>query len=280
MARARSPSRPSMAPRVPPGSAPGEHAPIAGWPPWPSGRSGRCQPPVKSADVVTSLLPWASVGGVTAVPAVSIVTGGAHVATPRGIPCRGGRGSERGGAPAGQGHDVRAGHRAGRRLPLVDARPRARARSRRARPQHRRRTRRDRGPGEPGGGRRPRGAAAREPSTTRRPATSRASSCSPAFRGTESPDSRSAEPPRLAGVSDVPEVPAELARLRSSIDNIDAALVHLLAERFKCTQQVGRLKAEQRLPAADPRARGAADRAAAGARRRAPASTRCSPRRS
>jgi len=53
-------------------------------------------------------------------------------------------------------------------------------------------------------------------------------------------------------VSDVPEVPDELARLRSSIDNIDAALVHLLAERFKCTQQVGQLKAERRLPPADP----------------------------
>ncbi len=49
-----------------------------------------------------------------------------------------------------------------------------------------------------------------------------------------------------------PQVPAELLRLRSSIDNIDAALVHLLAERFKCTQQVGRLKAEQNLPPADP----------------------------
>ena len=49
-----------------------------------------------------------------------------------------------------------------------------------------------------------------------------------------------------------PEVPAELVRLRSSIDNIDAALVHLLAERFKCTQQVGRLKAEHNLPPADP----------------------------
>lgn len=46
--------------------------------------------------------------------------------------------------------------------------------------------------------------------------------------------------------------PPELVRLRSSIDNIDAALVHLLAERFKCTQQVGRLKAEQHLPPADP----------------------------
>ena len=49
-----------------------------------------------------------------------------------------------------------------------------------------------------------------------------------------------------------PQVPAELLRLRSSIDNIDAALVHLLAEWFKCTQQVGRLKAEQNLPPADP----------------------------
>ncbi|QMU78969.1 chorismate mutase [Streptacidiphilus sp. PB12-B1b] len=45
---------------------------------------------------------------------------------------------------------------------------------------------------------------------------------------------------------------AELARLRDSIDNIDAAIVHMLAERFKCTQEVGRLKAEYRLPPADP----------------------------
>ena len=48
------------------------------------------------------------------------------------------------------------------------------------------------------------------------------------------------------------EVPPELARLRGSIDNIDAALVHILAERFKCTQKVGRLKAEHTLPPADP----------------------------
>lgn len=45
---------------------------------------------------------------------------------------------------------------------------------------------------------------------------------------------------------------AELDRLRSSIDNMDAALVHLLAERFKVTQQVGLLKAEHGLPPADP----------------------------
>jgi chorismate mutase len=44
---------------------------------------------------------------------------------------------------------------------------------------------------------------------------------------------------------------AELERLRGSIDNIDAALVHLLAERFKFTQEVGRLKAGAGLPPAD-----------------------------
>jgi chorismate mutase len=49
----------------------------------------------------------------------------------------------------------------------------------------------------------------------------------------------------------VTEPIAELTRLRGSIDNIDAALVHLLAERFKCTQQVGRLKAEAGMPPAD-----------------------------
>ena len=45
---------------------------------------------------------------------------------------------------------------------------------------------------------------------------------------------------------------AALAEIRASIDNIDAALVHMLAERFKNTQTVGRLKAEHNLPAADP----------------------------
>ena len=49
----------------------------------------------------------------------------------------------------------------------------------------------------------------------------------------------------------VTEPIAELTRLRGSIDNIDAALVHLLAERFKCTQQVGHLKAEAGMPPAD-----------------------------
>jgi chorismate mutase len=43
-----------------------------------------------------------------------------------------------------------------------------------------------------------------------------------------------------------------LKRYRESIDNIDAALVFLLAERFKVTQAVGRYKADAKLPAADP----------------------------
>ncbi len=44
----------------------------------------------------------------------------------------------------------------------------------------------------------------------------------------------------------------KLLGLRQSIDNIDAALVHLLAERFKFTQEVGWLKATSGLPASDP----------------------------
>ncbi len=45
---------------------------------------------------------------------------------------------------------------------------------------------------------------------------------------------------------------ATLAAFRQSIDNIDAALVHMLAERFRITQSVGRYKAENNLPPADP----------------------------
>ncbi len=43
-----------------------------------------------------------------------------------------------------------------------------------------------------------------------------------------------------------------LQRYRESIDNIDAALVFMLAERFKITQAVGEHKAKSALPAADP----------------------------
>lgn len=43
-----------------------------------------------------------------------------------------------------------------------------------------------------------------------------------------------------------------LDSFRRSIDNIDAALVFLLAERFSITKKVGRYKAEAGLPPADP----------------------------
>ena len=47
------------------------------------------------------------------------------------------------------------------------------------------------------------------------------------------------------------ETTAELRDLRQSIDNVDAALIHMLAERFRFTQQVGRLKARAGLPLSD-----------------------------
>ena len=53
-------------------------------------------------------------------------------------------------------------------------------------------------------------------------------------------------------MSDTARAERLLAELRSSIDNLDAILVHTLAERFRCTMAVGRLKAEHDLPPADP----------------------------
>ena len=49
-----------------------------------------------------------------------------------------------------------------------------------------------------------------------------------------------------------PDIKAQLGNYRQSIDNIDAALVHMLAERFRCTKEVGVLKAKYNLPPADP----------------------------
>lgn len=43
-----------------------------------------------------------------------------------------------------------------------------------------------------------------------------------------------------------------LAAYRRSIDNFDAALIHILAERFRITQAVGEYKATHELPPADP----------------------------
>jgi chorismate mutase len=55
-----------------------------------------------------------------------------------------------------------------------------------------------------------------------------------------------------SSVGEMSEVDPQLAEYRASIDNIDAALVHLLAERFKITKAVGRYKATVDLPPADP----------------------------
>lgn len=43
-----------------------------------------------------------------------------------------------------------------------------------------------------------------------------------------------------------------LSGYRASIDNIDAALIHMLAERFRITKAVGEYKAKTALPASDP----------------------------
>jgi chorismate mutase len=43
-----------------------------------------------------------------------------------------------------------------------------------------------------------------------------------------------------------------LQHLRDSIDNIDASIIYMLAERFKVTRAVGEYKAKEGLPAADP----------------------------
>jgi chorismate mutase len=45
---------------------------------------------------------------------------------------------------------------------------------------------------------------------------------------------------------------ADLRDFRDSIDNIDAAIVRMLAERFRCTHSIGELKAQYGLPARDP----------------------------
>lgn len=60
--------------------------------------------------------------------------------------------------------------------------------------------------------------------------------------------------PSLAhkGVEKIGAVRVKLQRLRDSVDNLDAALVHLLSERFKCTQEIGKLKATNNLTPGDP----------------------------
>ncbi|AYN96847.1 chorismate mutase [Pseudomonas sp. LTJR-52] len=50
---------------------------------------------------------------------------------------------------------------------------------------------------------------------------------------------------------ETPDIMTHLSSFRLTIDNIDAALIHMFAERFRCTDQVGFLKAEHHLPAVD-----------------------------
>ena len=54
-------------------------------------------------------------------------------------------------------------------------------------------------------------------------------------------------------MTDATQRAAELLKEhRNSIDRLDAILVYTLGERFKHTQEVGKLKAEQDLPPSDP----------------------------
>jgi len=53
-------------------------------------------------------------------------------------------------------------------------------------------------------------------------------------------------------MSQEPQLDPVLATYRKSIDNIDAALIHMLAERFRITKMVGDYKATHELSPADP----------------------------
>ncbi len=53
-------------------------------------------------------------------------------------------------------------------------------------------------------------------------------------------------------ITDATRAASLLKDHRDSIDRLDAILVYTLAERFKQTQAVGKLKAEHDLPASDP----------------------------
>jgi chorismate mutase len=53
-------------------------------------------------------------------------------------------------------------------------------------------------------------------------------------------------------MADTAERVSKLRDLRDSIDNMDAAIVHRLAERFRCTDAIGELKDQYGLPSRDP----------------------------
>ena len=56
----------------------------------------------------------------------------------------------------------------------------------------------------------------------------------------------------MASIPKTQNMDAVLAAYRKSIDNIDAALIHMLAERFRITKEVGTYKARVAMPPADP----------------------------
>jgi len=68
---------------------------------------------------------------------------------------------------------------------------------------------------------------------------------------TQAPQSAQAVSPAHHAADD-DSVDPVLAGYRKSIDNIDAALIHMLAERFRITKAVGEYKAKVTLPPADP----------------------------
>jgi len=53
-------------------------------------------------------------------------------------------------------------------------------------------------------------------------------------------------------MTDKQEIPQELLQIRQSIDNFDAALIHILAERFRLIRRVSHLKAERGMHPVDP----------------------------
>jgi len=71
---------------------------------------------------------------------------------------------------------------------------------------------------------------------------------------TQSPGASGQPEQALETAHNVAEPSADpvLAGYRKSIDNIDAALIHMLAERFRITKAVGEYKAKVTLPPADP----------------------------
>ena len=56
----------------------------------------------------------------------------------------------------------------------------------------------------------------------------------------------------LQRLETLPMADSQLSEFRRSIDNIDAALIHMLAERFRITQAVGQYKADSGMPPAAP----------------------------